>query len=123
LVLPFWEEIGEAAIERQPMWVVSKKLLREHWEKPGRRDSEAPLKTWYDVANAARWHSHNDVKGSYGVKVDLAYGRYVFNIGGNKYRLICRIDFTRHGVLTLWVGTHTEYDELCAEGGKLLQKL
>ena len=46
------------------------------------------------------------MKASYGAKVDLAYGRYVFNIGGNKYRLICRIDFTRHGVLALWVGTH-----------------
>jgi mRNA-degrading endonuclease HigB of HigAB toxin-antitoxin module len=55
--------------------------------------------------------------------VDLAHGRHVFNIGGNKYRLICRIDFRRHGVLTLWVATHAEYDVLCDDGGKRLQKL
>jgi mRNA interferase HigB len=105
------------------MRVVSKGLLREHWERPGRRDSQTPLKTWYDVARTARWAFHSDVKAAYGAHVDLAYGRYVFNIGGNKYRLICRIDFVRHGVLTLWVGTHKEYDELCADGGKRLQNL
>ena len=105
------------------MRVVSRALLRKHWETPGRRDSETPLKTWYDVAAAASWASHAGVKASYGAGVDLAHGRYVFNIGGNKYRLICRVDFVRHGVLTLWVGTHSEYDRLCADGGKLLRKL
>jgi mRNA-degrading endonuclease HigB of HigAB toxin-antitoxin module len=55
--------------------------------------------------------------------VDIAYGRYVFNIGGNKHRLICRIDFVRHGVLTLWVGNHDEYDGLCDRGGAGLKKL
>jgi len=103
--------------------VVSKGLLRDHWQKEGRDDSETPLKTWYDVASAARWESHDDVKAAYGANVDLAYGRHVFNIGGNKYRLICRIDFVRHGVLTLWVGTHREYNRLCANGGRRLKEL
>jgi mRNA interferase HigB len=53
----------------------------------------------------------------------MSYGRYVFDIGGNKYRLICRIDFVRHGILTLWVGTHVEYDELCKNDCKRLQLL
>lgn len=105
------------------MVVISRRLLREHWEKPGRRDSETPLKTWYDVAKAAKWTSHQSLKKAFGAKVDLAYGRYVFDIGGNKYRLICRIDFKRRGVLTLWVGTHAEYDDLCANGGVKLQQL
>jgi mRNA interferase HigB len=105
------------------MRIVARKLLRDFWEAPGRRDSETPLKTWYDVAKAANWSSHDDVKAAYGGNVDLAYKRYVFDIGGNKYRLICRIDFVRHGVLTLWVGTHAEYDELCANGGERLQQL
>jgi mRNA interferase HigB len=105
------------------MIIMSKRKLREFWEKPGRRESETPLKTWYDVAKAAAWTSHNDVKMAYGRNVDLAHGRYVFNICGNKYRLICVIDFSRKGVLTLWVGTHTDYDDLCANGGKKLQQL
>lgn len=81
------------------------------------------LKTWADVVRKARWSSHDDVKAAYGANVDLAYGRHIFNIGGNKYRLICRIDFQRHGVLTLWVGTHAEYDVLCDDRGKRLKKL
>jgi mRNA interferase HigB len=105
------------------MRVVSRRLLRDFWETPGRRDSETPLKTWYDVVIFASWTSHNEVKAAYGASVDIAHGYYVFDIGGNKYRLICKIDFTRHGVLTLRVCTHAEYDELCANGGKRLQKL
>ena len=105
------------------MWVVSRGLLRDFWKSPGRQDSETPLKTWYDVAKHASWTSHSDVKMAYGVSVDMAYGYHVFDIGGNKYRLICKIDFARHGVLTLRVCTHAEYDELCANGGKRLQKL
>jgi mRNA interferase HigB len=105
------------------MRVISKRKLREHWTMPGRGDSKIPLTTWHDVASTARWASFNDIKAAYGVNVDRAYGRYVFDIGGNKYRLICRIDFARHGVLTLWVGTHAEYDELCKNDGKRLQLL
>lgn len=105
------------------MRVVSRRLLRNFWEMPGRRDSETPLKTWHDVAKTATWASHADVKASYGANVDIAHGYYVFDIGGNKYRLVCKIDFLRHGVLTLKVCTHAEYDGLCASGGKRLQQL
>jgi mRNA interferase HigB len=104
------------------MRVISRKLLRNHWQRPGRRDSESPLKTWWSVVSCARWSSHDDVKAAYN-NVDIAHGRHVFDIGGNKYRLICRIDFERHGVLTLWIGTHAEYDRLCANAGKKLKEL
>lgn len=105
------------------MRVVSRRLLREFWSKPGQKDSETPLKTWLNVAENARWTSYNDVKASFGANVDLAHGFYIFDIGSNKFRLICKIDFIRHGVLTLRVCTHSEYDELCAKGGKRLQQL
>jgi mRNA interferase HigB len=103
--------------------VISRRRLREFWETPGRGDAERPLKTWYDVARAAAWTSHEHLKRSYGARVDLADGKYVFDIGGNKYRLVCKIDFVRRGVLTLWVGTHDEYDKLCAHGGRGLKRL
>lgn len=105
------------------MRIVARSCLRDYWERPGRQDSETPLRTWFNIARSARWSSHNDVKASYGANVDIAYGYYVFDVGGNKHRLICKIDFARHGVLTLWVGTHAEYDDLCANGGKRLQQL
>lgn len=105
------------------MRLVSRRRLREFWESPGRQDSETPLKTWADVAKKARWASHNDVKADFGARVDFTYDKYVFDIRGNKYRLICRIDFVKHGVLTRWIGTHDEYDKLCANDGKLLRQL
>jgi mRNA interferase HigB len=103
--------------------VISKKRLREHWSTPGRRDSEQPLKTWFDVVRKARWSSHSDVKTDLGANVDLAHGKYVFDIKGNAYRLVCLIDFVRHGVLVLWIGTHAEYDELNRRGGERLKRL
>lgn len=105
------------------MRIVARSTLRAYWEIHGKRDSETPLKAWFDIVAAARWRSHDDVKASFGASVDLAYGRYAFNIGGNKHRLICRVDFVRHGVLILWIGPHADYDDLCANGGRKLQQL
>jgi len=103
--------------------VISFRRLREHAELPGRGDSSVPLKAWYGTAEKATWSSFDDVKRDFGVRVDLAEGKYVFDIGGNKYRLICLIDFVRHGVLVLRVCTHAEYDELNKHGGKGLKAL
>jgi mRNA interferase HigB len=103
--------------------VISKKRLREHWAAPGRRDSEQPLKTWFNVVRKAQWSSLPDVKADFGASVDLAHGRYVFDIKGIAYRLVCLIDFVRHGVLVRWVGTHAEYDGLNQRGGERLKRL
>ena len=105
------------------MRIVSRRKLREFWESPGRSDSEAALCTWFDVASAARWAGHVDVKRDYGGNVDLAHGKYIFDIRGNRYRLVCVIDFVRHGVLVLWIGTHSEYDRLNRNDGAGLKAL
>ena len=103
--------------------MISKARLREHWELPGRRDSEQPLKTWFNAARKARWASHDDIKTDFGGNVDYAYGRYIFDIKSNDYRLICRIDFKRHGVLVRWIGSHAEYDELNRRGGERMKQI
>ncbi|MBC7635489.1 MAG: type II toxin-antitoxin system HigB family toxin [Acetobacteraceae bacterium] len=105
------------------MRIVSRKRLREHWELPGRRLSEPALKTWYSIVDSARWTNLAEVKADFGAAVDLAHGKYVFNINGNDYRLVCAIDFVRHGVLVLWVGAHAEYDELNKRNGAELRRL
>lgn len=105
------------------MRIISKKKLREHWVIPGREKSEQPLRTWYNVVKKAEWKSLDDVKATYCANVDLAHGRYVFDIKGNDYRVVCAIDFVRHGVLVLWVGTHAEYDELNKRNGEKLKRL
>ena len=105
------------------MRVISLAKLRSFWQQPAHENSETSLKTWHDVARTAEWVSHDDVKRDFGARVDLAYGLHVFDIHGNDYRLLCRIDFRRHGVLTLWIGTHQEYDRLCRNGGRGLKAL
>ena len=105
------------------MRIVSRRKLREFWETPGRSDSEAALRTWFDVVSSARWTNFADVKRTYGGNVDLAHGRYIFDIRGNRYRLVCVIDFVRHGVLILWIGTHAEYDRLNRYDGAGLKAL
>ena len=105
------------------MRVISKRKLREFWDQPGRSDSAASLKTWFDVTRKATWQNLADIKRDFGANVDLAHGRYVFDIRGNRYRLVCSIDFVRHGVLVLWIGTHAEYDDLNRHDGRAMKQL
>ncbi|MBB3348343.1 type II toxin-antitoxin system HigB family toxin [Sphingomonas sp. BK069] len=93
----------------------------EHWSTPQREDSEEPLKAWYAEAMAAAWKTPADVKAKYKSASIVGDNRVVFNIAGNKYRLIVHINYQLQIVLVKFVGTHAEYDEVTAEivgGGK-----
>lgn len=104
------------------MRVVSIKHLREYWSQPGRQDTEQPLKTWFSVMKRGLWAGLIDMREVFPT-VDIAHGRYVFDIKGNNCRLICSIDFVRHGVLVLWVGTHSDYDELMKNNGRKFKRI
>jgi mRNA interferase HigB len=89
--------------------------LRKFWEQ-GHADAEQPLRTWYRVADEARWNSFGDVKKDF-PSVDLVNGnKLVFNIAGNKYRLVCLARFGKPNLYVLWIGTHSEYDSLDIKG-------
>jgi len=105
------------------MRIISKKKLRQFWEAPGKGNSQTALEVWYDVTRNAQWRHFDDVKRSFGARVDLAHGKTVFDIRNNEYRLICSIDYVRHGVLVLWIGTHKEYDDLNKNKGKKMKEL
>ena len=96
------------------MHVIAKRVLREHWEKPGRQDSEQPLKSWHQVASKATWTIPPDVKAMYGT-ASIVGERVIFNIAGNKYRLVTWIDYARQVILVKFVGTHKEYDSIDVE--------
>jgi len=91
------------------MRVIAKKILREFWER--QNDSEEQLKTWYKEASKAIWTSPSDIKSEYPRASILKNGRVVFNICGNKYRLIVQINYSRRWVFIRFIGTHTEYDK------------
>ena len=95
------------------MRVVAKKILRYFWEK--HTDSEDQLKTWYKEASKANWESPNDIKSQYIKASILKNNRVVFNICGNSYRLIVKINYDRSWVFIRFIGTHNEYDNVDAE--------
>ena len=97
------------------MRILSLKVLREFWtEYP---DAEKPLRAWYKVVSAARWTKPNEVKIAFGANVDfVGDNRVIFDIGGNKYRLIVRIVYDPYyRVMVKFVGTHAEYDSIDPE--------
>jgi mRNA interferase HigB len=92
--------------------VISKKILREFWEKHS--DSEQQLKSWFQETSNAEWNSPNDIKIEYPSASILSNNRGVFNIKGNKYRLIVRINYDYKMAWIRFVGTHAEYDKIDA---------
>ena len=94
------------------MRVVAKRILREFWEIHA--DAEDQLKTWYKEASKATWNDPTDIKEEYAKASILKAGRVVFNICGNKYRLIVDINYPRHWVFIRFIGTHSEYDNIDA---------
>lgn len=95
------------------MRVVAKKILREFWEKHA--DSEDQLKTWFKEASKATWNNPSEIKEEYAKASILKGGRVVFNICGNKYRLIVDINYLRQWVFIRFIGTHSEYDNINAD--------
>lgn len=95
------------------MRVIAKKILREFWDKY--TDSEEQLKTWYKEASRASWNNPNEIKAEYAKVSILKSGRVVFNICGNRYRLIVDINYKRQWVFIRFIGTHKEYDKIDAD--------
>jgi mRNA interferase HigB len=96
------------------MRVISRRALREHWDKPNRADSQESLEAWYAEAKSAEWRSFGDIKRSFGSASGVGNKRVVFNIGGNKYRLIVEVNCAAQIVYIRFVGTHMEYDQIDA---------
>ena len=95
------------------MRVIAKKSLRNFWER--RPDAEEPLLAWYREAEVADWDSPAAVKARFGNASILSNNRVVFNIKGNSYRLVVRINYPYRVVYIRFVGTHAEYDAIDAE--------
>ena len=89
-------------------------MLREFWEHRRYRDAAQPLKAWYKMTEAADWATPADVKADYDTASILGGNRVCFNIGGNKYRLIVRINYPYRVVYIRFIGTHAMYDTIDA---------
>jgi mRNA interferase HigB len=95
------------------MRVIAKRTLRKFWAEHA--DSEQPLKAWHDEMLKASWSRPSDIKAMYRNASFVANNRVVFNIAGNKYRLVAAIDYRRQALFIKFIGTHTEYDKVNVE--------
>ena len=96
------------------MQIIAKSTLRMFWEK--HPQAETPLKTWYAIVSKADWSGPADVKTLFGANVDfVSDSRLIFDISGNKYRLIVHVAYPFKRVLIKFVGTHSDYDRIKPE--------
>jgi len=94
------------------MRIISIRTLREFWQRHA--DAQTPLKDWFKTTETAEWQTFMDVRQTFGTadtaKVDSGNTVTIFDIGGNKYRLIAAIHYNARVVYALMVLTHKEYD-------------
>ncbi|RLD21562.1 MAG: type II toxin-antitoxin system HigB family toxin [Bacteroidetes bacterium] len=94
-------------------------IKKESIENFAKRNSQSriPLTKWLSIIKQANWNIPNDIKESFGSADILGNNskRVVFNIGGNKYRVICTYFFggIKVHLFIKWIGSHAEYSKLC----------
>lgn len=93
------------------MRIIARRTLKEFWES-GYPDAEQPLKAWFAEASKADWKTTADIKAHYSHASIIDAERVVFNIGGNKYRLVVKVQFNRQIIWIKFIGTHIKYDDL-----------
>ena len=98
------------------MRIIALSTLKKFWEQSSAyMDAAEPVRAWYRHALRADWASPADVKQDFGNASILKDGRVVFNIAGNKYRLVVWINYAYRVVYILFIGTHAQYDQIDAQ--------
>ncbi|NQZ63631.1 type II toxin-antitoxin system HigB family toxin [Crocosphaera sp.] len=92
------------------MRIIARSTLREFWQKYP--DSEQSLKAWFYDVKSANWQSPSEIKNVYANASIIANNRVVFNIRGNRYRLIVHVRYDIGIVFIRFIGTHQDYDKI-----------
>ena len=92
------------------MRIIAKRTLQNFWENYP--NSKQQLLVWYQVFGKNQFENSNAIKTVFGSADFIGNNKVVYNICGNHYRLIVKINYTTQIVYILFVGTHTEYDSL-----------
>jgi len=95
------------------MQVIVKRTIRQCWERHPK--AETPLRVWFSQVSAATWAGPADIRLTFGSADFVGDYRVIFDIGGNKYRLVTHVSYRFSRVLIKFVGTHKEYDGIDPE--------
>jgi mRNA interferase HigB len=94
---------------------VVENYFADHAGHKGIKAARSQYEAWLDIVARAEWRNPEQVKASYPKASILKAGRVVFNIKGNDYRLIVRLQYQARVLVMRFFGTHDEYDEIDAE--------
>ena len=97
------------------MRIISKRTLKNFYEQPIYLDSKNALEAWHKEVLKLEWNNPNEVKEMYGNASIIGNEKVVFNIAGNKYRLIVSINYYAKIVFIKFIGTHKQYDKINIE--------
>ena len=95
------------------MHVISRLKLIKFWEKHA--DAETPLRLWFKKVEKAKWKNINELKKEFPSADYVGNNRVVFDIKGNKYRIVVVVYFEGQKMFIRFVGSHAEYDKIVAK--------
>ncbi len=95
------------------MRIIAVKTLKRYAKK--KKEAGQSLFAWYQEVGKANWKSHNELKEQIRNASVIGNKRVVFNIHGNKYRLIVDIEYRLQIIFIVWMGTHNEYNTIDAK--------
>lgn len=91
------------------MKVLGRDKLEKFWYKHA--NARPALQAWFAEVERARWSTPQDIKDRYRSADFLSENRVIFNIKGNRFRLVVKVRYQRGIVIVDWVGTHADYDK------------
>ncbi len=97
------------------MRVIAKSTLVKFWSQPNYADSKGGLQSWHDEVTKANWKTPQNVREQYSSASICGNNRMVFNIAGNKYRLIVEMQYRAGIAWVKFIGTHARYDQINVE--------
>ena len=95
------------------MQIIAYRALREFWRL--HPQAEVPLRVWYGLVSRVEWSGPAEIRESFNSADFVGDSRVIFDIGGDKYRLVVRIAYRHKRMLIKFVGTHQEYDRIDPE--------
>ncbi len=97
------------------MRLIARKKIVDFYSITEYRDSKKALKAWFHETKYANWKAPSDIKEKYGNASILRNNRVVFNVCGNKYRIVVSVNYSTGIMYMRFIGTHAEYDLIDAE--------